>query len=99
MSQAGSGFNPQAGQNKFNTNPGTWYARKNSGSVRSAECAAFISESYIFHKNPTQPAVTCEQNGLRTRPDFLGGQPRSFHLSAKHRQIQPSKSLFLLHTQ
>eukprot|EP01046_Picozoa_sp_COSAG06_P084700 COSAG06_NODE_31470_length_521_cov_0.751185_1_plen_46_part_01 len=32
-----------------------WYAKKTSVSGRSAESAAFLSEFYVLHKNPTQP--------------------------------------------
>jgi hypothetical protein len=51
---------------------GFWYAKKPSVSGRSAECAAFISEFYVLHKNPTQPVTkedvfvslcSCESGG------------------------------------
>jgi hypothetical protein len=32
-------------------------AKKTSVSGRSAECAAFMSEFYLLHKNPTQPVM------------------------------------------
>eukprot|EP01043_Picozoa_sp_COSAG02_P028554 COSAG02_NODE_1735_length_11160_cov_4.125305_3_plen_143_part_00 len=32
--------------------------KQNSGSGRSAESSAFISELYVLHKNPTQPDVS-----------------------------------------
>ena len=52
-SQAGSGINAQAGPEPYKFQ--YWYAKKPSGSERSAESASFISEFYVLHKNPTQP--------------------------------------------
>eukprot|EP01043_Picozoa_sp_COSAG02_P037815 COSAG02_NODE_2865_length_7868_cov_42.736002_9_plen_57_part_00 len=54
-SQAGSGFNPQAGPEPYKYQ--YWYAKQTSVSGRSAESSAFVSEFYVQYSTRIQPSL------------------------------------------